>query len=249
MKGRRPSPPTIAAAILAGGRATRYGGVAKGLLQLPNGESIIARLVRIIGSAGVTEIVICADDPSTPLGTSPAPYEHLGLPIIPDHAGFTKPAPIGPLGGIAAALRHFGGRADGVLILPCDMPAITEREIRALMEAFGGPRPTSPEAPTSSVIAPSPRGERGKGVRLGVGGRSPAPLVVAVTEAEMQPLCAVLRPSLLDEVLDAVGRGELAVGRLWRKLGAELVRFPGSKPFANVNTPEDFAAWIEANRG
>jgi molybdopterin-guanine dinucleotide biosynthesis protein A len=192
----QPAPPTsIPAAILAGGKATRYGGVPKGLLELPGGATIIERLLRVISKAGITEILICANDATS--------YAHLGHEIIADAV-----PDAGPLGGIAAALRHFAGRADGVLILPCDMPAITEREVGALVQAFG---------------------------------KSDARLVVAAAH-DMQPLCAVLRPSLLDEVLRAIESGELSVGRLWRQVGAELVRFPDPHPFANVNAPADLAA-------
>jgi molybdopterin-guanine dinucleotide biosynthesis protein A len=197
----QPAPPTsIPAAILAGGKATRYGGVAKGLLRLPDGVAIIERLLRVVGETAITEIVICANDATS--------YAHLGHEIIADAV-----PDAGPLGGIAAALRHFAGRADGVLILPCDMPAITEREIGALVQAFG---------------------------------KSDARLVVAATgEGEMQPLCAAVSTSLLGKVIQAIEAGELAVGRFWRKVGAELVRFPDAKPFANVNTPEEMAAWVE----
>jgi molybdopterin-guanine dinucleotide biosynthesis protein A len=115
--------PPIAAAILAGGKATRYGGIHKGLLRLPEGTTIVERLLRVVWAAGIREVAICANDAEA--------YRHLGLPVVSDS---TPDA--GPLGGIEAALRHFQDRLDGVLILPCDLPALTERELCALVSSF-----------------------------------------------------------------------------------------------------------------
>jgi molybdenum cofactor guanylyltransferase len=113
----------IAAAILAGGKATRYGGIHKGLLRLPDGTTIVERLLRVVWAAGISEVAICANDAEA--------YRHIGLPVVSDN---TPDA--GPLGGIEAALRHFQDRLDGVLILPCDLPALTERELSELLSSF-----------------------------------------------------------------------------------------------------------------
>ena len=117
------APPRIAAAILAGGKASRFGGRPKGLIALPNDQTIIERLIDVVRSVGIAEIIICANDAET--------YGHLGLPVIHDE---TRNA--GPLGGIEAALLHFENRFDGVLILPCDLPALTERELSQLLSSF-----------------------------------------------------------------------------------------------------------------
>ncbi|MBE9565194.1 MAG: nucleotidyltransferase family protein, partial [Proteobacteria bacterium] len=63
------SPTKTSAAVLAGGNSGRYGGCPKGLLRLPGGRSIIERTVSVIASAGISDIVICANDPP--------PYRHL----------------------------------------------------------------------------------------------------------------------------------------------------------------------------
>ena len=115
--------PRRCAAILAGGQAARYGGLAKGLLSAPGQRSLIARLIGVVTSFGVCETAIFATDA--------APYAHLGLEVVPDR----RPG-LGPIAGIETALGHFGGRCEAVLLLPCDMPAITERELRALWAAF-----------------------------------------------------------------------------------------------------------------
>ena len=118
-----PSGRGFAAAILAGGRASRYGGVPKGLIEVEPGVSILERTIREIREAGASEIVIVANDPE--------PYERFGLQIVPDlRRG------IGPLGGIEAALAHFGGKCEAVLFLPCDLPGMTSGVISSLLQAF-----------------------------------------------------------------------------------------------------------------
>jgi molybdopterin-guanine dinucleotide biosynthesis protein A len=113
----------IAAAILAGGKATRLGGIAKGLLPDKGGRSIVARLIEQVTAAGFAEIVISANDGRR--------YEHLIRPIITD-----RHAEIGPLGGIEAVLMELAPRADCVLFLPCDLPNITAAEILSLLQSY-----------------------------------------------------------------------------------------------------------------
>jgi len=113
----------IAAAILAGGAASRWGGRPKGLVRLPGGLSIIERTIGVAADSGIHDVAIIANDP--------APYLGLGLEIVPDR----RPG-LGPLAGIEAALMHFADRCDGMLVLPCDLPAITGRELSALTRCF-----------------------------------------------------------------------------------------------------------------
>lgn len=113
----------VAAAILAGGGAARHSGLSKGLLEVAPGISIIDHEITQLTSAGLDEIIIVANDPE--------PYRHCGLQIIPD----LQPG-IGPLGGIEAALAHYGSCYDATLVLPCDLPGITTEEISRLQAAF-----------------------------------------------------------------------------------------------------------------
>jgi molybdopterin-guanine dinucleotide biosynthesis protein A len=114
---------TIAGAILAGGKARRFGNRPKGLLELPGAGTIMGRLLEEMENAGLARRVICANDEQL--------YAGLGVPVVPDlHAGS------GPLGGIEAGLRHFKDSADAVLFLPCDTPNVTAREIRQLCAQF-----------------------------------------------------------------------------------------------------------------
>ena len=113
----------LSGAILAGGRASRYGGRPKGLLPLAQGGTILGRTIGELRAAGLDDIVVVANDRKT--------YARFGRPVVPD----LRPG-LGPLGGIEAALNHLARRCDGVLFLPCDLPGITAAEIAALRRAF-----------------------------------------------------------------------------------------------------------------
>lgn len=104
---------SVCAVILAGGRATRMGGVDKGL-QMFRGRTLVQtaldRLHRQVGGAP-GKIAINAN-------RNHAHYESLGVPVwsdsVPDYAG--------PLAGFLAAMQHCRGRYDYVLSVPCDSP-------------------------------------------------------------------------------------------------------------------------------
>lgn len=121
---KRPIHLRALAAVLAGGKATRMDGRAKGLLPTPDGP-ILGRLLQQLAAAGIHDDVIVANDPS--------PYIGLAKPILSD----LRP-PVGPLGGIEAALQHAGSGYDAVVIMPCDLPNVTADEICALLSAYVG---------------------------------------------------------------------------------------------------------------
>lgn len=113
----------IAASILAGGRATRMGGVAKGNLKIKNGETIIAHQIRELNSAGIFDIFINANNFT--------PYEQYGLSLVADEAPSR-----GPLSGIAAVLNHLQNKFDAVLFLPCDLPKINSTLLNELVKVY-----------------------------------------------------------------------------------------------------------------
>jgi molybdopterin-guanine dinucleotide biosynthesis protein A len=113
----------IAAAIIAGGKATRLGGIAKGLLRDAGGASIVRRLLEQIAEAGITEVVLSANDPRI--------YAEFNLSTIAD-----RQADIGPLGGIEAVLTNLAPRFDCVLLLPCDLPNVTAEDILRLVRSY-----------------------------------------------------------------------------------------------------------------
>jgi molybdopterin-guanine dinucleotide biosynthesis protein A len=130
----------VAAAIVAGGKASRLGGIAKGLLGADSGLSIVGRLIAELTAAGIAEIVISANDPE--------PYTIFARPIIAD-----EHREIGPLGGIEAVLQHLAPGCDCVLLLPCDLPNITVQEILELLRVHQ-------TAPDRVVVASTAQGEQ-----------------------------------------------------------------------------------------
>ncbi|MBN1459238.1 MAG: molybdenum cofactor guanylyltransferase, partial [Armatimonadetes bacterium] len=114
----------IGVVLLAGGKATRLGGCAKALIELPGGETLVGRLLRIVRGLGLEDVVVSANDP--------IPYEDLGLPIIADR----RPE-VGPLAGIEAALYHLAGTVDAVLVLSTDLSSLKAEHLSKLLSAWG----------------------------------------------------------------------------------------------------------------
>jgi molybdenum cofactor guanylyltransferase len=101
--------PEITAIVLAGGRATRMGGMDKGLVELA-GRPMIAHVLASLAPQ-VERVLINAN-------RNHARYAAFGWPVVADDdAGF-----LGPLAGLAAGLRA----ADTPLVLtaPCDCPLL-----------------------------------------------------------------------------------------------------------------------------
>ena len=103
-------------AILVGGKASRMGGVPKGLLLAPSGETVIARTAGLLAAAGL-HVVLVGDR---------IEYATLGHPCLPD-----DPRALGPLSGLLAALAHAGERP--VTVVACDMPFVDARLIEMLV--------------------------------------------------------------------------------------------------------------------
>ena len=152
----------MAGAILAGGRASRFGGFPKGTLRRPDGCSVVGHLLGVLNAVGVTETVIVANPPH--------PYGELGCPVIPD----AVPG-LGPLGGVETALAHYQSSHEAVLFLPCDLPGLGVKEVEVLRRAYevGGERlvvaETGPDRmePLCSIVAVGLREEIGRAVREG----------------------------------------------------------------------------------
>ena len=120
------------AAILAGGRASRFGGRDKSALVV-GGRSILDRQVE--------ELAQVADDVMLVVGEE-APAPRSDLRLVRDRV-----SGCGPLGGLDAALA--AARHDALLLVACDMPFITARLLGHLL------------ALTAEADAIVPRTERG----------------------------------------------------------------------------------------
>jgi molybdopterin-guanine dinucleotide biosynthesis protein A len=104
--------------ILAGGQASRYGGLPKGLERV-HGERVIDRVAKVLGAV-TDSLLLIANNPSA-AGWLP------GIRVARD----VRPG-IGSLGGIHAALVHAG---TAVIVVAWDMPFVPEgllAELRVL---------------------------------------------------------------------------------------------------------------------
>lgn len=108
----------ILGAIIAGGRARRFG--SDKALALAAGRPLIDHVAATL-APWVDALVVCG-------------RTHGALTALPD-----RPAPdLGPLGGIAAALHHAAGHGfEAVLTLPCDTPVIDPALLAALRDTRG----------------------------------------------------------------------------------------------------------------
>jgi molybdopterin-guanine dinucleotide biosynthesis protein A len=125
------TPRVVAAAILAGGRATRFGGINKGSLEI-GGIAIADRQLAALRAITPDVFVVGRADPL---------WSERGLSVIAD--AFPD---AGPLGGIYTALVH--SPADRTLIIGCDMPFLSTE----LLERLTAVRDAD------VVVARSPRG-------------------------------------------------------------------------------------------
>ena len=106
------------AAILAGGRARRFGGRPKALLPV-GGLRIIDRLLAALRPVAGEVILVARED---------EPYRALGLPIRHDVLPGT-----GPLGGIYTALAAT--TAPRILVVAADMPFLNAPFLERLVDA------------------------------------------------------------------------------------------------------------------
>ena len=119
-----PTPPlarrACAAAILAGGRATRLAGADKSALVV-GGRTILERqLAALDGVAG--DVFVVGDTPAAP------PPVVAAVPRVADR----EPGR-GPLGGLQAALHHAAA-APVVLIVACDLPFVSHAVLAHLVD-------------------------------------------------------------------------------------------------------------------
>ncbi len=179
--------------VLAGGRATRWDGRDKGLIEVL-GRPMIQHVLDALAPQ-VDQIIISAN-------RNLDAYRSFGWPVVTDASGDF----LGPLAGIASGLR--AARTGWVATAPCDAPLLVAHCVDRLASACM-------DAPTIDAA-------------------------VAHDGVRVQPLFAVLRRDLienLDAFLDAGGR---RVDRWYDQQRAQLVDFADSEEgFSNINGPED----------
>ena len=107
---------TSAGFVLTGGRSSRMGRD-KALLPI-EGSVLVERTAERVRAAAGSVILIGA----------PERYSHLGLPVAAD---LVEDA--GPIGGLYTALKI--DRAEWNLLVACDMPSLTAKFLRELLDA------------------------------------------------------------------------------------------------------------------
>lgn len=111
----------IGAAILAGGKSTRYNGTNKALLKISN-ETILERNIATL-SPLFKEIHIISNHPEE--------FTQYNIPVFTDVY-----KDIGPLGGIFTALQHT--HCEAVFVFSCDMPFLSSELIKDVQDFFTG---------------------------------------------------------------------------------------------------------------
>jgi molybdopterin-guanine dinucleotide biosynthesis protein A len=104
----------VTAALLAGGKAARMGGAAKGLLVV-GGSSILDRQLAVLRPRCAEVLAVLAAGEDLAAGEAARPFRQRGLRTLADHH-----ADRGPLAGVHAAL--LGSRTEWILAVAWDMP-------------------------------------------------------------------------------------------------------------------------------
>ncbi len=114
--------PGLLAGIFVGGRGRRMGGVAKGLLRPPSGEtSIVARWAALLDAANVAWVVVGGREQYAACG-----------PVIDD-----DPPETGPIGGLHALVQT--ARIGSVVALGGDMPFVSAALLGRVLDAPAAP--------------------------------------------------------------------------------------------------------------
>jgi molybdopterin-guanine dinucleotide biosynthesis protein A len=150
----------LTAAILAGGRATRFGGRDKSALVV-EGRTIFDRQKSELSQIASDILFVGATQPA-----DPPP----GVRVIAD----LMPG-CGPLGGLHAALR--AARSEVLIVVACDMPYVSAPFLAYLASLAGEPANSVAPGGPDAFVAVVPRTERGY-----------HPLCAAYTRAAIAPI-------------------------------------------------------------
>jgi molybdenum cofactor guanylyltransferase len=109
------------AIILCGGRSTRMGRD-KASLPLGPGETMLWRVVRLVGEVVPLERIVCAAAPEQSLPSLPA-----GVRTV-----FDRQTDCGPLAGLAAGLKAVQDDARAAFVTGCDVPLLAPAFVRRM---------------------------------------------------------------------------------------------------------------------
>jgi molybdopterin-guanine dinucleotide biosynthesis protein A len=195
-------------AILSGGENTRMP-VLKGFLKV-EGRTIIERSLGVLRKF-FDKVVISTNMPER--------YFCFGAPLIGD-----VKKERGPMTGILSILTSM--KNDSAFVVACDMPFISERLIRYMVDSFEG------------------QGSRVKGQ---------VDAVIPVFNGKYEPLFGIYTKNAVGMMEDAVDRGEKGIYEILKKLNVLYIEEsevrkldPDGKSFVNINTMEDYEKVISA---
>lgn len=209
----------LTVAVMAGGQSRRMGSD-KAELSV-HGMRMLEHAVAVAVAAGLPTIVVGRARPDW--WTLDAVHFHED-----DAPG------LGPLGGIATALRSAGGP---VLAMACDMPLMTSDALRWLaaqataMHGDAGLSSAATATDESSANAPGTNSRGNDGVLVLNGDRA-------------EPLFSVYAPSCLGVIAALLAEGRLAIRELVERGRFARVPLPPrlAPALRNINTAADLAA-------
>lgn len=144
---------TLAAVVMAAGAGSRIGHRPKSLLRR-DGEALIARQLRLLHAAGVTEAVVVLGHHA---GLIRAELER--LQAQPRYAGLRwtlNPSPDdGPGSSLRCGLAALPADLDGVLVVLGDQPLLELQDLRAVLDAWAA------RAPGIELVVPLHAGQPG----------------------------------------------------------------------------------------
>ena len=183
----------ITGVVLAGGRATRWDGRDKGLIQV-SGRPMISHVLDALAPQ-VERIIINAN-------RNLDEYRAFGLPVVTDASRDF----LGPLAGIASGLA--AAQTEWVAITPCDSPLLAADCVGRLVLAC--------EDDERADIAVAHDGDR------------------------IQPVFALIRRALLDDLDAFLESGGRKIDRWYGQQRMQLVDFSDNPDnFLNINRRED----------
>lgn len=220
-------PAAIAAVVLAGGRARRFGGD-KLAARMKDGRSVLAHSVGAVAAVAGEIAVVLAPD------TEPPADAGAGVRIVHDAEAYG-----GPLVGLLAGLQAVAGEV--VLVVGGDMPAAEPSVLRLLAGRLGADL-----ALEAALLAESPsadvRGRSDGEVRGGPSGPMPRGAV---------PLpCALRREAAIRAARGALAAGDRRLRGCLERLTTTVVPTaewrtldPGGRTLRDVDAPADLAGF------
>jgi molybdopterin-guanine dinucleotide biosynthesis protein A len=217
---------SITGVILAGGRATRMGGVDKGLQTVQGIPMALLSLLRLAPQVG--EVMINAN-------RNMGAYESMGVPVWPDSmSGFP-----GPLAGFVTALERC--ETAYLVTVPCDTPRFPDDLVERLAAALEAEDAEIAMVATRESREPHPSHEPHPSREPHASGESHVDAkgddsASAAGEWRTQPVFCLMRADLLASLVAFTSAGNRKIDS-WTALHRCVeVRFDDADAFVGANT-------------